>query len=241
MKADPYFKVKVLDKTSTPQSLVWQAMHQDYSEKYIFDEKPLPHSEAGDMVVKHLLKGGRGHYGPLEHPSITFAVGFFPHSVIQQARTHRIGTSWDVQSMRYTGKRVANYATDGGDIESIFYLRPVGEYSNRQGKKYDYTDHMRKCDLIACMNAARRYAEAMEQGVSEEHARGVLPFDYRQHFVVTFNMRSLMHFLDLRAKADAQAEIGQMCQLMLPHFEDWAPEVCEWYVKNRWGKARLAP
>jgi len=68
-----------------------------------------------------------------------------------------------------------------------------------------------------------------------------LPFDYRQHFVVTFNLRSLMHFLDLRGKADAQIEIHQMCQLMMPHFAEWIPPVHDWYTKNRWGKARLAP
>jgi thymidylate synthase (FAD) len=50
-----------------------------------------------------------------------------------------------------------------------------------------------------------------------------------------------MHFLDLRGKADAQIEIHQMCQMMMPHFEQWTPAVHNWYAKNRWGKARLAP
>ena len=50
-----------------------------------------------------------------------------------------------------------------------------------------------------------------------------------------------MHFLDLRAKADAQIEIYQLCNMLMPHFDEWAPAVAQWYTKNRLGKARLAP
>ena len=241
MQIDPRFQVGVLSQTRDPATLCWQAMHQDYSEGWVFHDEPLNETDAGDRIVKHLLLGGRGHYGPLEHASITFAVGYFPHSVIQQARTHRVGTSWDVQSMRYTGQRIASVAEGIVDVEEAFYLRPVGDYTNRQGKKYTYDERLRAKDLQHCEDSARRYKEALDAGISEEHARGVLPFDYRQHFVVTFNLRSLMHFLDLRGKADAQIEIHQMCQLMIPHFEKWIPSVYDWYAKNRWGKARLAP
>jgi thymidylate synthase (FAD) len=85
------------------------------------------------------------------------------------------------------------------------------------------------------------YEEKIKNGMSEEQARGTSLFDFRQHFVVSFSLRSLLHFLDLRAKKDAQLEIQQLCQLMLPHLQSWCPEVADWYVKNRWGKARLAP
>jgi thymidylate synthase (FAD) len=69
----------------------------------------------------------------------------------------------------------------------------------------------------------------------------MLPFDYRQHWVMSFNLRSLMHLLDLRAKADAQLECQWLCELIWPHFEAWVPEIADWYRKNRWAKARLAP
>jgi thymidylate synthase (FAD) len=238
---DLRFSVTCLSRTLDPQTLVWQAMHQDYSELLVADEEPPSEPEAGQRIVRHLLAGGRGHYGPLEHPSITFNVGHFPHSVMQQARTHRIGVSFDVQSMRYTGRRICAAACGEIDIEDVFYLRQIGEYSDRQGKKYSYTDKDRELDLELCDTAATQYRNLLERGFAEEHARGILPFDYRQHFVVTFNLRSLMHFLDLRAKADAQFEIHQLCNMMMPHFHDWAPEVCNWYTKNRIGKARLAP
>ena len=239
--SDPYFRVTLLSRTEQPQTLIWQAMHQDYSEQYVAYEDPPCESEAGNIAVKRLLQGGRGHYGPLEHPSITFSVGWFPHSVMQQARTHRVGVSFDVQSMRYTGQRVVQVARGKVDLEEVFYLRPVGEYTDRQGKKYSYTPKLRAEDAARCYDAAEAYACKLELGFAEEHARGLLLFDFRQHFVVSFNVRSLMHFLDLRAKADAQLEIQQLCDLMLPHFIEWAPTIAGWYEKNRWGKARLAP
>jgi len=177
----------------------------------------------------------------LEHPSITLNVGWFPHSVLQQARTHRVGISFDCQSMRYTGKRVSQVANGELELEEVFYLRPIGQYSDRQGKKYSYTQEQRETDLLLCYDAAKRYDELMKLGYAEEHARGILPFDYRQHFVVSFSLRAFLHFMDLRAKRDAQDEIRAMCELMWPIMREWAPEIAEWYEKTRLGKARLAP
>jgi thymidylate synthase (FAD) len=81
----------------------------------------------------------------------------------------------------------------------------------------------------------------INEGFAEEHARGLVPFDIRQHFVVSFTLRALMHFMDMRAKLDAQLEIRQLCDLTLPHFKAWAPEIAGWYEEKRLGKARLAP
>lgn len=240
---DDRFRVEVLAQSLYPQRLVYAALHQDYSEDFVFDRvNQFPsESRCGEIAVKRLLAGGRGHFGSLEHPSITFNCGGFPHSVVQQGRTHRIGTSWDVQSLRYTGTRFIDVANGKRDVEEVFYLRPVGEYADRQGKKYTYTPEQHQQDLKWCLEAARRYQDDMEAGMSEEHARGKLPFDYRQCFVVSFNARSLMHFLDLRYKQDAQLEIQQLCVLMWGWFEKWMPEIAEWYDKNRRGKAKLAP
>jgi thymidylate synthase (FAD) len=238
---DPHFRVEVLNRTEHPQTLCWWAMHQDYSENFVFDEEPPSESESGTLIVKHLLAGERGHYGPLEHPAITFNVGGFPHAVMQQARTHRVGVSFDVQSGRYTGKRILDVCTGARDVEEVFYLRPAGTYRDRQGKKYDYTEDQRLVHRIICIDSAGRYKLALEDGFSEEHARDIIPYAIRQDFVVSFNLRSLMHMFDLRFKRDAQLEIQQMCELMWPHFKSWTPEISNWYEKSRLLKGRLAP
>lgn len=240
---DSLFKVEVISQTPNPQQTIYAAMHQDYAEGFVYDGREQWPSEcrAGEIVVRNLLSGGRGHYGPLEHPQITFNVGWFPHSTMQQMRTHRVGVSFDVQSGRYTGRRILDVVTGDRTAEEVFYLRPVGTYRDRQGKKYDYTTDERQQDLGWCLEACRRYQAKIDAGFAEEHARGLIPFDVRQHWVMSANLRSLMHLLQIRGKRDAQLECQQLCELMLSYFESWAPEIHEWFVENLWMKGRLAP
>ena len=238
---DPFFRVELIAATPNPQRCVYAAMHQDYAEGFVADEQLPDEAVCGHAIVRKLLAGERGHYGPLEHPQITFNVGWFPHSVMQQARTHRVGVSFDVQSGRYTGQRICQAAEYKLNPEEVFYLRPVGAYSDRQGKRYQYTEQARSLDMGHCLIAATRYKELLDQGFAEEHARSILPFDIRQHFVVSFSLRALLHFMDLRAKRDAQLEIQQLCALLWPHLQAWAPKVAGWYELTRLHKARLAP
>ena len=243
---DSRFRVEILNATLAPQRTIWCAMHQDYSEEFVFDEIAPEETKAGQSLIKNLLTGSsgtgdKGHYGPLEHAQIVFNVGWFPHSVMQQARTHRVGVSFDCQSFRYTSQRIIDVVTGARDVEDVFYLRPLGFYTNRQGKKYEYTHDMRIIDVARACDAAGHYAHQIRQGMAEEQARGLLPFDTRQHFVVSFSLRALLHFLDLRSKRDAQHEIQALFDLMWPHMQSWAPEIAEWYEKTRLHRARLAP
>lgn len=240
---DKFFRVEVISQTINPQQVIYAAMHQDYSEDFVFEsQSKWPNEQkCGDIIVKNLLSGDRGHYGPLEMINIVFNCGYFPHGVIQQATRHRL-LSFDCQSLRYTSVHILKVAKGEKEVEEVFYLRPPGYYSDRSGKKYFYSEDQRTNDLLWCVEASKRYYEDLNTyGMSEEHARGKLPFDYRQHFVVSFNCRSLMHFLDMRYKADAQLEIQQMCELIIPHFKKWTPQVYEWYKERRLKKARLAP
>ncbi|MBE9028612.1 FAD-dependent thymidylate synthase [filamentous cyanobacterium LEGE 11480] len=240
---DSRFTVKVLSQSPNPQQAIYAAMHQDYSEAFVWDDRSqFPDEEkAGELVIRNLLAGNRGHFGPLEHPQIVLNIGWFPHSCMQQIRTHRVGVSFDVQSFRYTGTRIVAVAEGKTEVEEVFYLRPLGFYTDRQGKKYEYTESVRQEDIAWCLEGAKMYKKRIEQGFSEEHARSLIPFDVRQHWVMSANARSVMHLLDLRAKGDAQLEAQQMCELIWPHFEAWVPAVAAWYHKQRWAKARLSP
>jgi thymidylate synthase (FAD) len=52
-----------------------------------------------------------------------------------------------------------------------------------------------------------------------------MPQGIRQHFVMSANLRSLLHILLIRGKKDAQLEVQQLCELTLPHLKEWAPQV----------------
>ncbi|MGY2726640.1 FAD-dependent thymidylate synthase [Thermostichus sp. OS-CIW-26] len=279
---DALFQVVVLNQTPDPERVIYQAMHQDYSPDFVTPESRIP-EKYGEAVVRHLLEGNRGHYGPLEHPQITFGVGYFPHAVMQQARTHRVGISFDVQSFRYTGQQIAdlgkkllfasavrsttetaapvgetgcgcvsNAEHSGGtesslslqELETLFYVPASvkeGKAKTRQGFRPISPEAL---DIILAQyrsQAIAYYRLVEECGLPYEDARNIIGYGIRQHFVVSFNCRSLMHFLDLRAKEDAQREIQHLCELIWPHFEAWCPHVAAWYRKHRWGKARLSP
>ena len=253
---DPLMQVRLLDGL-TLQQKAWAGMHQCFSHRSVeeeIDEGLMPSEEkAGELLVKHLLAGGRGHYGPLEELGITVAFGYMPHSVMQQLRTHRIAVTFDCQSMRYTSQGLLDAASQIGildlghppDIEAlerVFYLRQPGPYRDRFGANYVYTEMEREADLELCWENLKRYAKRIEQGFSEEHARGILPFDYRQHFVVSFNnIRSLWHMLDLRMGKGAQGEAQHAMDLLWQATQGIAPQLQDWYQQTRAGKARLAP
>jgi thymidylate synthase ThyX len=110
LELDKHLEVVKLQGYPIPEQVIWQAGKGDYSEVPIHTVKVPNHQECGEWIVEQLLANDRGHWGPIEHPGITFSVSGFVHNVIVQARTHRIGTSWDVQSQRYTGRRVVKVA-----------------------------------------------------------------------------------------------------------------------------------
>jgi thymidylate synthase (FAD) len=232
------FRCELVRATERPQQLVYIALHNDYAEDFCPDTT-LPEDRCGQIVVERLLAGGRGHFGPLEHPSMTLLLQV-DHNTMVQLRTHRIA-SFDVQSMRYSGERVERVARGELPVEEVFYTRPPGVYRDRQGASYEWTEQQVKWIRLLQFNASQDYLQMRSEGVSEEQARYVLPTSYFQNVALTGNARSWMHFLDMRLKADAQFEIRQAMELAEAQFRDWMPEVHEWWCRHRRGKALLAP
>jgi len=241
LEYDKNLQVVVLDKYVEPQKVIWQAGKCDYSEVPIHTLDPPNHSECGEWIVEQLLGNDRGHYGPLEHPAITFSVAGYVHNVMVQGRTHRVGVTFDVQSQRYTGKRVLKVASGELKPEDVFYSRPPGYYTNRKGKKYEWTQEDYEDELNWYVEGCKRYAVKYNRGMCEEHIRDGLAQGIRQNFVVSFNLRSVLHFLDLRAKMDAQIEIQALCEQFAPSLQEWAPDVWKYYEAKRLHRARLSP
>lgn len=241
LELDKNLQVVVLQCYPIPEQVIYQAAKCDYSETPIHTQKIPAPSECGEWVVERLLSNEKGHWGPLEHPGITFSVSGYVHNVAMQARTHRVGVSFDVQSQRYTGQRVVQVANGKLDPEDVFYVRPVGFYTNRYGKKYEWNQEHRQRKLDRIVEECKEYAEYYEQGVCEEHIRDYLPQAIRQNFVVSFNLRSVLHIMDLRAKMDAQLEIQALCEQFAPLLERWSPNVWKYYEEKRLHKARLSP
>jgi thymidylate synthase (FAD) len=241
LELDKRLEVVKLQGYPIPEQVIYQAGKCDYSEIPIHHQEIPTPQKCGEWIVEQLLSNERGHWGPVEHPGITFSVSGYVHNVMVQARTHRVGVTFDVQSQRYTGKRIVKVAKKELDIEEVFYVRPVGFYTNRKGKKYEWTEEHRQRKLERILGECEEYADYYEQGMCEEHIRDYLPQAIRQNFVVSCNLRSILHILDLRAKLDAQLEIQALCEQVAPEIQKWAPNVWGYYEEKRLHKARLSP
>lgn len=241
LELDKHLKVVMIQCYPLPEQVVWQAGRGDYAEIPAHELEVPKSNECGKWIVEQLLANERGHYGPLEHPGITFSVSGYVHNVMVQARTHRVGVTFDVQSQRYTGKRVLKIASGELDPQEVFYVRPPGFYTNRKGKKYDWSQEDYEDEYKFIVEGCKRYATKYEKGMCEEHIRDYLAQAIRQNFVVSFNLRSVLHFMDLRAKLDAQLEIQALCEQMSPLVQKWSPNVWAYYEEKRLHRARLSP
>jgi thymidylate synthase (FAD) len=143
--------------------------------------------------------------------------------------------------MRYSGKRIEKVAAGELPIEDVFYVRPPGKYRDRQGDPYEWTEDDAEEALAMAFSSAIDYWRLRERGVSEEHARGVLITNYFQNAIVSGNLRTWLHLLDVRLKADAQFEIRCLMELVGAQVQRWVPEIYAWYAENRRSKALLAP
>lgn len=239
---DPYFKV-VIDKdasTPNPQVAIWKGQHRCVAEKFLPDDRVPSSKSCGEAIIKHQLAGDRGHYSVLRKAYASFQCLGFPHSVVSQITRHQ-DSSFLVQSMRYTGQRIVDCADEKIPVEEVFYFRPVGFYVDRKGNKYQYTKEIREDDKVRCFLAAKRYSWKMSLGYSEEHARDDLPYNFRQDFDLSGDLQAIWHLLDQRTKADSQIEVRTLAWMMLECLKDLTPELTQWYLGNRAGKARLAP
>lgn len=254
---DKYIKCSVISKTDNPNTAVWRAQKQCVTEgnvTFFTDGQRVPSErKAGEICINALLGGkfhdNKGHHSPWESADIMFNFIGFSHRVMQQFTRSRIGISPAVQSFRYTGSRIAK-AYDiyqrgslsiNDFVEQFYYIRPVGCYADREGKKYTFTEDDRERRIRTFFVTLIEYAESFNDGMPEEMNAGILGMDARQNWTGKFNARSLCAFFDRRSKKDAQLEIQTMCNLMMPLFREWMPELAEWYYINRWKKARLNP
>jgi len=239
---DSRFQV-VIDKDASspnPQVAIWKGQHRCVAEKFLPDDKtPTPES-CGEAVIKHQLAGDRGHYSVLRSAFVKFHCLGFPHSVVSQITRHQ-DSAFLVQSMRYTGQRIVDCAEGDIPIEDVFYFRPVGSYFDRKGKKYEYTEERREKQKRSRLLAAKEYANEMSLGYSEEHSRDDLPYGFRQDFDLSGDLQAIWHLLDQRTKADSQIEVRTLAWMILDCLKEFTPELTQWYLENRAGKARLAP
>lgn len=233
-------RVEVIKATESPEELVWRAARQCYVPGFILD-RDLPDNY--NKLITDLLN--RGHYGPFEHPQISFNIGGISRACLAQLTRHRIGVTFDVQSHRYT---TVTEGVENNNLDDCFVYPPYlesGATSHARGYgKIELTDdeqaYVEGIFTDAYAKALDNYFRLLEV-VPAEDARLVLPEGVKVNLVMSCNARSLMHILDLRLPPNAQWEIRMLCGWLLDLAEEWMPTTFRWYREKRAGKHKLAP
>jgi thymidylate synthase (FAD) len=198
--------------------------------KYEITPDEILEAKTRSFIEKELR---RGHYGPFEHPQVTFAVKGVPVFTERQLIRHRHLT-FDVQSMRYADFADAPYTVPksivSGSLNREDGYTSLDEETKSEARQL-YTEHMDE--------AFDRYEELVEMGVPKEDARGLLGLSTEVNLTVSGNARSFLHLLDMRRKADAQWSIREMSEQMLDELFEWMPHTYNWYKEN--GPNKLSP
>lgn len=217
--------------------LAYIALHQDYS-SFQVSNTSLSEEQACRIVIRRCLN--LGHWGVIEHIPVVLSCGYVPHSAVQQITRHRL-FSFDVQSFRYTSDGIIEAAEGKRDVEEVIYLKAPGCYRNpRTSGSYTYTSEMRQVDKDFAIQLIKLYRDKVKQGIPPEHTRGMLPFDYRQHFIMSGNLRSFFHLFNLRLKQNVQHETFGLVNLMkVELLKSPVAPLVEWYLEK--GVGKIAP
>lgn len=174
-----------------------------------------------EKLIAYLLE--HKHGSPFEHNLITFKV-ICPIFVDRQLVRHRVGVSKNEVSGRYVELQERDYTP-------IEFRKQAP--SNRQASVEDDGTLDQAAARAAWLNASQTafkvYRQLLELGVTREQARGVLPLSLYTESYYTFNVRSLLHFLELRDHAGAQFEtrlfaraMGELAEPLFPvTFKAW--------------------
>ena len=181
-------------------------------------------------LVKFLVR--EGHHVPLEHTLLTFRI-HAPIFVTRQILKHRAGVSISEESGRYR------------ELEPVFYKPSRDRKIKQVGKTGDYnfveageeTHATVDSAVIYASNAAWSCYETMlEAGVAKEVARMVLPVNLYSTMFVSLNLRSALHFVNLRTSrtgSHPQHEIEQVAEQVYEVLKERFPNVVEaWEARN---------
>ena len=155
-----------------------------------------------DYLMRH------EHTSPFEMAEFKFQIKM-PIFVMRQLVRHRTASLNEV-SLRYS------VATDE------FYLPEpdrmnVQSTTNKQCSDDAVVDKPVFCQQVideACHDALDSYNTLLDEGVSREIARSVLPIGGYTEVVWKIDLKNLMHFLKLRLHSHAQKEIQWLAQAM---------------------------
>lgn len=228
-------KIELYSNSSTPGyveliNAMGDALTPVNAARVSFGKESKKLSERDKKLISYLIK--ENHTSPFEHNVITFKFKV-PLFVARQHMRHRTW-SYNEISRRYT------------DVDLDFYLPQTfrtQHESNRQASVQDSAEnpvlktlagtHMnydiRASDALLTHvdNSVKFFIELIENGVSREQARMVLPQNMYTTYIGTVNLNNLIKFIKLRDHEGAQHEIREMALACKQLAKQVWPEIME--------------
>ena len=161
-----------------------------------------------DYLMRH------EHTSPFEMAEFKFQIKM-PIFVMRQLVRHRTASLNEV-SLRYS------VATDDFYLPDTERMN-VQSATNKQCSDDAVVEKPLFCQQVideACHDALDSYNVLLEEGVSREIARSVLPVGGYTEVVWKIDLKNLMHFLKLRLHSHAQKEIQWLAQAMYDLIKD---------------------
>ncbi len=194
-------------------------------------------SEAPENLINYLIKNH--HWSPFEHGFITIEV-VTSRGIAAQLLRHR-SNFFQEFSQRYQDVK---HVSKEGIFEPIEFRWQAKE--NRQSSEgiigeiylaHDntyvrYSDDIESEDMELLSRAhdllytsETLYNEMIERGWAKETARFILPLATRTRLFITMNIRSVIHWLDLREDGHAQKEVRIIANEFKEIFKSQCPVI----------------
>lgn len=206
--------IKLLDYLGSDERVVLAA-------RVSFD-KGLKDPEKDESLINYLLK--HGHLTPLEHCTFTFEVKA-PLVVARQWMRHRT-MKYNELSRRFTSTNREYYIPKKLRIQDS-----VNKQSSIEVESYDNENDLLSIFSDVVDFCEDKYKILLEAGVARELARFVLPTMLYTKFIVTVDLRNLLHFLKLRLAEDTQYELRVYAEAILDMISDIVPITIKYWKK----------
>ncbi|WP_138160571.1 FAD-dependent thymidylate synthase [Peptoniphilus catoniae] len=216
-------KVEIIAYTPNPEEVIAQAAKLCYSAVGVDEIKKKMTEESRNKFLEMLMSFS--HASPLEHASFTFAVEGVSRTFSHQLVRHRIA-SYSQQSQRYVR------------LDNFEYIIPPKIAENEKAKEIfiksmeeDAKAYEKLTEILISEKARPLIEEGMDEKKARrkvekesiEDARYVFPNACETKVVFTMNVRSLIHFFELRTCTRAQWEIREVGIEMLRQCKKIAP------------------
>lgn len=188
--------MEVILEFITPLNLIVKAIRKCWASEGASDSIVLQGNYVLGARDKALIQRiiSYGHTSTLEHSLATFDISGISRACLQELSRHRIGVSPSVESTRYTMSKILKVTelvdsciVSSGDIDI--------DVLNKR--------HMEELKIIV-----------NSKGLSNDIAKYGLVEAYKVNELISFNIRSLRHFLSLRTSRRALKEIRELAQFM---------------------------